>query len=48
MVIYLDQVLLLNGLVDYLLLVACGSVTATPCGGEEFLLQPFWEAATEP
>ena len=30
MVIYLDQVLLLNGLVDYLLLVACGSVTATP------------------
>lgn len=30
MVIYLDQVMLLNGLLDYLLLVACGSVTATP------------------
>ena len=30
MVIYLDQVLLLNGILDYLLLVVCGSVTATP------------------
>lgn len=30
MVIYLDQVVLVNGLVDYLLLVVCGSVTAAP------------------
>ena len=38
MVIYLDQVLLLNGLVDYLLLVACGSVTATPLKRTRILL----------
>lgn len=30
MVVYLDGVLLLNSLVDYLLLVVCGNVTATP------------------
>ena len=30
MVVYLDGVLLLNSLVDYLLLVVCGNVTGTP------------------
>ncbi len=38
MVVYLDQVLLLNGLLDYLLLVACGSVTATPLRRKRILL----------
>lgn len=30
MVVYLDVVLLLNGVLDYLLLMVCGSVTASP------------------
>lgn len=30
MVVYLDQVVLLNGLLDYLLLMTCGRVTASP------------------
>ena len=30
MVVYLDQAFLLNGLLDYLLLSACGAVTAAP------------------
>lgn len=30
MVVYLDQVVLLNGLLDYLLLLTCGRVTASP------------------
>lgn len=38
MVIYLDQALLLNGLLDYLLLVACGSVTASPLRRSRILL----------
>lgn len=38
MVIYLDQVLVLNGLLDYLLLVACGRVTASPLRRKRLLL----------
>lgn len=38
MVIYLDRVLLLNGALDYLLLAACGSVTAAPLRRTRLLL----------
>ncbi len=38
MVIYLDQALVLNSLLDYLLLVACGRVTASPLRRKRLLL----------
>ena len=38
MVIYLDQAFLLNSLLDYLLLVLCGTVTATPLKRRRILL----------
>lgn len=38
MVVYLDLVVMLNGLLDYLLLSVCGRVTASPCNGKRLAL----------
>lgn len=39
-VVYLDRVLLLNLLVDYLLLLTTAQLAGIPCGGEGWLCEP--------